>query len=40
MLNIRLYVEFYDLHDCMDSKCPIEKLDEIVKKGFQTDAVR
>ena len=40
MLNICLYLEFYDLHDCMDSKCPIEKLDEAVKGGFQTDAVR
>ena len=24
----------------MDSKCPIEKLDESVKKGFQIDADR
>ena len=32
------FEEFYDLHDCMDSKCPIEKLDESVKKGFQIDA--
>ena len=34
------FEEFYDLHDCMDSKCPIEKLDESVKKGFQIDADR
>jgi len=29
--NICLLKKFYDLHDCMDSKCPIEKLDQTVK---------
>lgn len=38
MVQLMIFLEFYDLHDCMDSKCPIEKLDEPLKKGFQVDA--